>query len=177
MAKNAEAIITSVARRLTGQVAAVTISRPSKLNSLNSTLLEKLTDTFHEIPKRHPDLIAVVLTGTGAKSFIGGADIEEMGSLESPAAARQFITRVHHACKSIRDCPVPVIGRVNGYALGAGLEVAASCDFRVASSNAVFGMPEVRHVRYSSAIRQSLRVSDRCALAFRASLKRLYCPG
>ncbi|GAB1213816.1 hypothetical protein ATERTT37_002969 [Aspergillus terreus] len=144
MAKNAEAIITSVAQRLTGQVATITISRPSKLNSLNSTLLEKLTDTFHEIPKRHPDLIAVVLTGTGAKSFIGGADIEEMGSLESPAAARQFITRVHHACKSIRDCPVPVIGRVNGYALGAGLEVAASCDFRVASSNAVFGMPEVR---------------------------------
>ncbi|KAL5361247.1 ClpP/crotonase-like domain-containing protein [Aspergillus floccosus] len=144
MAKNAEAIITTFTRRLNGQVATITISRPSKLNSLNTTLLEKLTNTFHEIPKRHPDLIAVVITGDGAKSFIGGADIGEMGSLESPAAARQFITRVHHACKSIRDCPVPVIGRVNGYALGAGLEVAASCDFRVASSNAVFGMPEVR---------------------------------
>ncbi|KAL4897570.1 ClpP/crotonase-like domain-containing protein [Aspergillus ambiguus] len=143
-AKNAEAITTSFARRLNGQVATITICRPSKLNSLNSHLLENLTNTFHEIPRKHSDLIAVVLTGEGAKSFVGGADIGEMGSLESPAAARQFITRVHHACKSIRECPVPVIGRVNGYALGAGLEVAASCDFRVASTNAVFGMPEVR---------------------------------
>lgn len=142
-AKHPEAIITSLARRLNGQVATVTISRPSKLNSLNSTLLDKLTNELNEIPKKHPDLIAVVLTGEGAKSFIGGADIGEMGSLQSPAAARQFITRVHLACKGIRDCPVPVIGRVNGFALGAGLEVAASCDFRVASSTAVFGMPEV----------------------------------
>jgi enoyl-CoA hydratase/carnithine racemase len=68
--------------------------------SLNSTLLEKLTGTFHEIRKRHPDLIAALLTETGAKSFIGGADLGETGSLESPAAARQFITRVHHTCKN-----------------------------------------------------------------------------
>ncbi|KAF9892801.1 hypothetical protein FE257_000390 [Aspergillus nanangensis] len=143
-AKNPQAILTTLAQRLNGQVATVTISRPSKLNSLNSQLLESLTETFREIPKKHKDLIAVVLTGDGSKSFIGGADISEMGSKESPAAARQFITRVHHACKSIRECPVPVIGRVNGYSLGAGLEIAASCDFRVASSNAIFGMPEVK---------------------------------
>ncbi len=63
--------------------------------------------------------------------------------MDSPASARNFISKVSAACRSIRDCPVPVIGRVNGYALGAGLEVAASCDFRVASREAVFGMPEV----------------------------------
>jgi enoyl-CoA hydratase/carnithine racemase len=66
-----------------------------------------------------------------------------MAALDSPASARAFISRVSEACRSLRECPVPVIGRVNGYALGAGLEVAASCDFRVASRRAVFGMPEV----------------------------------
>ncbi len=67
-----------------------------------------------------------------------------MSTLSSPAAARTFIRKIHQACKSIRDCPVPVIGKVNGYTLGAGLEIAAACDFRVASQNALFGMPEVK---------------------------------
>ena len=58
-------------------------------------------------------------------------------------SARLYITRLHQACKAIRDCPVPVIGRVNGFCLGAGLEVAASCDMRVAADTAQFGMPEV----------------------------------
>src|SRR5262249_29026927 len=60
------------------------------------------------------------------------------------ARARLFITRLHQACRAIRDCPVPVIARVNGFCLGAGLEIAASCDFRAASDNAQFGMPEVQ---------------------------------
>lgn len=85
----------------------------------------------------------MVLTGAGPKSFIGGADLAEMASLESPSAAREFISNVSDACSALRECPVPVIARVNGYALGAGLELAACCDFRVASRNAVFGMPEV----------------------------------
>jgi enoyl-CoA hydratase/carnithine racemase len=66
-----------------------------------------------------------------------------MAHLDSPASARSFISKVSDACRSIRECDVPVIGRVNGYALGAGLEVAVSCDVRVASRGAVFGMPEV----------------------------------
>ncbi|KAL4873548.1 ClpP/crotonase-like domain-containing protein [Aspergillus spectabilis] len=98
---------------------------------------------MRSIPENHPDLLAVILTEYGNKSFIGGADIAEMASLDSPAAAWEFITKVHAACQSIRDFPVPMIGRINGYALGAGLEIAASCDFGVASRNAVFGMPEV----------------------------------
>lgn len=138
-------IITNTIRRTSGSrpIATVTISRPSKLNSLNSHLLNLLTQEIRSIPQSHPDILAVILTGHGTKSFVGGADIGEMATLASPAAAREFITKVHTACKSIRDCPVPVIGRINGYALGAGLEIAASCDFRVASRSAVFGMPEV----------------------------------
>jgi len=88
-------------------------------------------------------LRAVVITGSGEKAFIGGADLETLGSLE-PATARDFIGLIHAACAAIRDCPLPVIARINGWCLGAGLELAASCDLRIAADSAAFGMPEVR---------------------------------
>ena len=89
-------------------------------------------------------LRAVVLSGAGDKAFIGGANIDEMADLASPAAARAFIEKVHGCCKAIRDTPVPVIASINGWCLGAGLEVAAACDMRFASLDAQFGMPEVK---------------------------------
>lgn len=79
-----------------------------------------------------------------APAFIGGADINEMHRISSSDEARQFITRIHLACSAIRDLPVPVIGRVDGYALGAGLEIMAACDLRIATKTSTFGMPEVR---------------------------------
>jgi enoyl-CoA hydratase/carnithine racemase len=135
-------ILKAITRRKTGTVAHITISRPSKLNALNTPLLTSLHSTLNSI-SANKDLLAVILTGAGSKSFIGGADIAEMAALDSPSSARSFISMVSDACTAVRECPVPVIARVNGYALGAGLELAASCDFRVASRNAVFGMPEV----------------------------------
>ena len=86
---------------------------------------------------------AVVLTGAGTRAFAGGASVDELAALD-PVSAREFITRVHEACDALRECPVPVIARVNGYCLGAGLELAAACDLRIAAAEAVFGMPEVR---------------------------------
>lgn len=136
-------ILTTLTRRKTGTIAQLTISRPQKLNALNTPLLTSLPTTLKKLTSDNPDLLAVILTGAGPKSFVGGADIAEMARLDSPIAARGFITNVHKACGSVRDCPVPVIGRINGYALGAGCELAASCDLRVASRNAIFGMPEV----------------------------------
>lgn len=125
-----------------GKIATVTIDNRTKLNCLTSALLVRLREVFEGFAGEK-DLRAAVLTGFGDKSFIGGADIAELGGL-TPESARLFITRVHKACKAIRDCPVPVIARVNGYCLGAGLEVAASADMRVAADTAVFGMPEVQ---------------------------------
>ncbi len=87
-------------------------------------------------------LRAIVLTGAGERSFIGGADLNELGGLCADSG-RLFITRLHMACKAIRQCPVPVIARVNGFCLGAGLEVAASADMRIVAEGAVLGMPEV----------------------------------
>jgi len=77
-------------------------------------------------------------------SFIGGADISEIATLDSADSARAFITKIHLACKALRDLPVPVIARVNGYALGAGLEIMAACDLRICTRASVFGMPEVK---------------------------------
>ncbi|MSQ55364.1 MAG: enoyl-CoA hydratase [Betaproteobacteria bacterium] len=123
-------------------VARVTIDNAAKLNSMSSEVARELATAMHAISGA-PGLRVVVLTGAGNRAFVGGANLDELGAL-NPASAREFITRLHHCCAAMRDCPVPVIARVNGWCIGAGLELAASCDFRIASGNAMFGMPEVR---------------------------------
>jgi enoyl-CoA hydratase len=89
-------------------------------------------------------LRALVLTGGGEKAFIGGADITEMAAIDDIHAARAFIARVHACCHAIRAIAVPTIARIQGAALGAGMEIAASCDLRIAATSARFGMPEVK---------------------------------
>lgn len=125
-----------------GKVAHVTIENERKLNTMNTELMDEFIATVRTL-STDEDLRAVVLTGAGSKAFVGGANIHEMATLDS-AGARAFITRVHGCCLAMRDLPVPSIARVNGYCLGAGLELAASCDLRIAADNAVFGMPEVK---------------------------------
>jgi enoyl-CoA hydratase/carnithine racemase len=121
--------------------ATVTVDNQRKLNCLATPTVVALREAFERLAGESR-LRAVVLTGAGGRAFIGGADLNELGGL-CAESARLYITRLHKACKAIRDCPVPVIGRINGFCLGAGLEVAASADMRAASDNAVFGMPEV----------------------------------
>ncbi len=128
--------------RAGGLVAWVTIDNRAKLNVLGSTLTGALRAAFEALAAE-PDLRAVVLTGAGTRAFIGGADIAEMAAL-APETARTFITGLHALCAAIQALPVPVIARVQGYCLGAGLEVAAACDLRAASADARFAMPEVR---------------------------------
>ncbi|MCG8560043.1 MAG: enoyl-CoA hydratase-related protein [Hyphomicrobiales bacterium] len=135
------------------RVAWVTVDRQDRLNALDTAQARRLAAAFDGLAGDGA-LKAVVLTGAGAKAFVGGADLGELGQLD-PASARQFITDLHLACAAIRACPVPVIGRIDGYCLGAGLEVAASCDMRAASDTAVFGMPEV-HVGLPSVIEAAL---------------------
>ena len=124
------------------EVARLTIDNPKKLNILGREALAGIVDAMRAI-ERNDQVRAVVVTGAGEKAFIGGARIEELAALD-PASAREFITLVHDACAAMRDYPLPVIARVNGYCIGAGLELAAACDFRIASANASFSMPEVR---------------------------------
>ncbi len=123
-------------------VATVTIDRAAKLNALDSDMLRALTAAIEQLASQS-DLRVLVLRGAGERAFIGGADITEMAQLDAELG-RAFITLVHGACDALRRLPVPAIARIPGYALGAGLEIAASCDIRIASTEARFGMPEVR---------------------------------
>ena len=124
------------------RVAYVTVSNDRKLNTLNSALMEEFIAAIAGLAGDE-NLRAVVITGAGNRAFIGGADIDEMSQL-TPSTCREFITRLHRCCEALRNLPVPVIARINGYALGAGLEIAAACDLRIASDTARFGMPEVK---------------------------------
>lgn len=123
-------------------VATVTIDNAAKLNVLNPPIMTDLITAMRRLAGEST-LRAVVLAGAGHRAFIGGADIAAMAALDT-GAARGFITLVHQSCEAFRHMPVPVIARIQGWTLGAGLEVAASCDFRIASNHAQFGMPEVR---------------------------------
>jgi enoyl-CoA hydratase len=142
MSAPAPSVSVRLDQRPQGTIAHVTIENAAKLNTLDSQLMISFVGQVEGLGA-HEDLRAVVLTGAGPKAFIGGANINEMAGLTADSA-EGFITLVHRTCESLRDLPVPVIARVNGYALGAGLEVAAACDLRIASSNAMFGMPEVK---------------------------------
>lgn len=143
MSSNHGQIALRLDERPGGRIAFVTIDNPSRLNSLTGALMDELAATL-ALLAADTELRALVLTGAGDKAFIGGADIAEMSALADAEAGRRFITRLHRCGEGIRAIPVPVIARINGFALGAGLEIAASCDLRIAAESAVFGMPEVR---------------------------------
>ncbi|WP_417517528.1 enoyl-CoA hydratase [Minwuia sp.] len=125
-----------------GEIATITLNRPKKLNAMSTAMNHELRKAAHALSK-DKDLRAVVLTGAGDKAFVGGADIDEMSELDAPSA-REFITNLHRAINEVRMLPMPVIGRINGFCLGAGLELAAVCDMRVAEEGTKLGMPEVR---------------------------------
>jgi enoyl-CoA hydratase len=124
------------------RVGHVIIDNPAKSNALNPSLLRKLNRVLAALAQ-DATLRAVVLGSSGDKAFIGGADIEAMAALDRDSAT-DFITLLHQSCRGLRELPVPVIARIQGVALGAGMEIAAACDLRVAAESARFGMPEVK---------------------------------
>jgi enoyl-CoA hydratase len=119
----------------------VFLDRPQKANALDSACLENLRRGFVEL-QHDPDVRVVVLAGKG-KTFCGGADIAELKGLDASTGAA-FVGRIHEVCKAIRDLPVPVIAQLHGAVIGAGLEIAAACDLRVAAEGTKFAMPEVK---------------------------------
>ena len=126
--------------RIKEGIAGLFLNRPEKSNALNSAMLEALLAKLKEI-EASPGLRVVVLAGNG-KSFCGGADITEMAELK-PASAKKFISRIHACCHAIRHLPIPVVARLHGAVVGAGLEIAAACDLRLAAEGTAFAMPEV----------------------------------
>ena len=122
-------------------VATVTVNNPGQRNALGNAGKRELAEAIERV-SASPGLRVVVLTGAGDTSFIGGANVKEMaGFVRHEASEGPALT--HRVCEAIRRVPVPVIARINGWCLGAGLEIAASCDMRAAADTARFGMPEV----------------------------------
>jgi len=124
----------------TDNIALVTISRPQAMNALNTRFFEEMDKAIAEF-KTDVDLRAIIITGEG-KAFVAGADIAEMANKTSEEGT-EFSTRGQKTFSSFAELGVPVIAAVNGFALGGGLELAMSCDFRIASTKAKFGQPEV----------------------------------
>ncbi len=122
-------------------VVVLTINRPEKLNALNFKTIQEL-GIFFENDAHSPDIKGIIITGSGVKSFVAGADISEFTGLDE-GAAREMAQIGHKVFAAIESCPKPVIAAVNGFALGGGCELAMACHFRLASANAKFGQPEV----------------------------------
>lgn len=121
-------------------VGVLTINRPKALNALNEQVFHDLLAAMEEL--RGKKLKGLILTGSGEKAFIAGADIKAMLDM-TPEEASEFAGLGQKTSLEIENLPFPVIAAVNGFALGGGLEMALSCDFIMASENAVFGLPEV----------------------------------
>ncbi|KMO87625.1 crotonase [Megasphaera cerevisiae DSM 20462] len=119
----------------------LTINRPKALNALNTETVTELNDCVGKI-ENDPEVKVLIITGSGKKSFVAGADIVEM-STKNPIEGRHFGKISQDTFTRIENLPQPVIAAVNGFALGGGCELACACDFRYASENAKFGQPEV----------------------------------
>ena len=123
-----------------GNVAIATIDRPKALNALNSEVLNDL-NTLVDTVNADPEIRVLILTGSGEKAFVAGADIGEMSSL-SKAEGEAFGKKGNDVFRKLETLPIPTIAAVNGYALGGGCELSMACDIRIASDTAVFGQPE-----------------------------------
>ena len=118
----------------------LTINRPKALNALNSQVLDELSQSLDKIDTKK--IRVLIITGSGEKSFVAGADIAEMSSL-TKKEGEAFSKKGNDVFRKIETFPIPVIAAVNGFALGGGCELSMSCDIRICSDNAIFGQPEV----------------------------------
>ena len=123
-------------------LAIVTINRPNKLNALNKDTIRELHDAFKTLEKEKKVKV-IIVTGSGKKAFVAGADIAEFANFSVKKGAKLAAKGQELLFNFIEDLSTPVIAAVNGYALGGGLELAMACHFRIASDNAKMGLPEV----------------------------------
>ncbi len=132
---------TVLATSLENNILTITINRPDKLNALNKTVFDELDSILDDI-YQNPAIRSVIITGSGAKAFVAGADITEFDGLNKEQAMN-LAKRGQDVFFKIENAPKPIVAAVNGFALGGGCELAMACHFRIASSNARFGQPEV----------------------------------
>ncbi len=119
----------------------IEINRPEQLNALNIQVLKEL-DVIVDKIKEDKNIKGAFIIGKGEKAFVAGADVKELQFL-SKSEAIKLAKRGHELFNKIENCPKPIVGAINGLALGGGLELAMACHFRIASDNAQFGLPEI----------------------------------
>lgn len=124
------------------QICTITINRPDKLNALNKTVIEELGKAIDEVNENN-DIRSVIITGSGSKAFVAGADISEFSALTAAGGKALARKGQELVFSKIEQSPKPFVAAVNGFALGGGCELAMSCHFRIAAENAKFGQPEV----------------------------------
>ena len=123
-------------------VTKITINRPNQLNALNSATINELSEALDALDS-DSEVRAIILTGSGEKAFVAGADIKEFFEFDVAQGKKLAAQGQEKLFNKVENMSKPVIGAVNGFALGGGLELAMSCHFRVASDNAKMGLPEV----------------------------------
>jgi enoyl-CoA hydratase len=123
-------------------ITTITINRPSKLNALNKDTITELRDAFEEANNDNSTKV-IIITGSGEKAFVAGADIKEFADFNTEEGSRLAAKGQDLLFNYIENLETPVIAAVNGFALGGGLELAMACHFRVASDTAKMGLPEV----------------------------------
>lgn len=123
-------------------IALITVNRPDKLNALSGALVAELKDAFERVAGE-ASVRAAIVTGSGEKAFVAGADIKELALL-SPIEAREYALRGQQAFRLLETLPKPTVAAINGFALGGGLELAMASSVRFASENARLGQPEVK---------------------------------
>lgn len=124
------------------KIGLITINRPKALNALNKETIEELSNAFGKL-ESNEDIRVIILTGSGEKAFVAGADIKEFKDFDGKQGQQLAQVGQTILFNKIENLKKPVIAAVNGYALGGGLELAMSCHFRIASNNALLGLPEV----------------------------------
>lgn len=127
---------------LNNQIATLTINNPASLNALNQATLEEIDDAIQSLESGDVQARVLIITGAGEKSFVAGADIKEMATINM-LAARAFSKLGNRVFMAIDKLSIPTIAAINGYALGGGLELAMACDLRFAATHAIAGLPEV----------------------------------
>ena len=125
-----------------GFIATLTINRPDKLNAVNNATVEEIDQALAMVEK-NPDLRVLILTGAGEKSFVAGADINEVKNRDA-VIGRAETRRRQEVYTRIENLEIPSIAAINGFALGTGLELAMVCSIRIASTKALLGQPEVK---------------------------------
>lgn len=128
--------------RRDGPIATITIDRPEVLNVLNGALVDGIVAELTSLGV-DDDIRALVITGSGSRSFVAGADIAQFQTA-TPAISERLARRTKQMHDAIQLCPKPVIAAVNGYCFGAGFELALACDIRIAASTATFALPEIK---------------------------------